>query len=200
MHILNDPSFFLTNKTGAPQGEELGLINPLSKSYCSCSDNSFISDEANRYGARATGQLLELSRFRILLVKPEEGPTSPRETLQENLGRLNKNEESVNARGWVYAIGNAEKKGNASRDPDSNVIMGNSYDVEFADGKILGVDIIIRGCTLNFLNHPFNIDLLPVELGSFDVIIGMDWLRRMSDLFSTDIRQEGGRQVRRKAT
>nr|GFB96612.1 reverse transcriptase domain-containing protein [Tanacetum cinerariifolium] len=28
------------------------------------------------------------------------------------------------------------------------------------------------------LNHPFNIDLMPVELGSFDVIIGMDWLRR----------------------
>nr|GEY01397.1 putative reverse transcriptase domain-containing protein [Tanacetum cinerariifolium] len=28
------------------------------------------------------------------------------------------------------------------------------------------------------LNHPFNIDLLPVELGSFDVIIGMDWLSR----------------------
>nr|GFB22210.1 putative reverse transcriptase domain-containing protein [Tanacetum cinerariifolium] len=36
----------------------------------------------------------------------------------------------------------------------------------------------MRGCTLNFLNHPFNIDLMPVELGSFDVIIGMDWLRR----------------------
>ncbi|GJU07975.1 reverse transcriptase domain-containing protein [Tanacetum coccineum] len=28
----------------------------------------------------------------------------------------------------------------------------------------------------NSLNHPFNIDLIPVELGSFDVIIGMDWL------------------------
>ncbi|GJU71519.1 putative reverse transcriptase domain-containing protein [Tanacetum coccineum] len=27
-------------------------------------------------------------------------------------------------------------------------------------------------------HHPFNIDLMPVELGSFDVIIGMDWLRR----------------------
>nr|GFC97984.1 putative reverse transcriptase domain-containing protein [Tanacetum cinerariifolium] len=26
------------------------------------------------------------------------------------------------------------------------------------------------------LNHPFNIDLMPVELGSFDAIIGMDWL------------------------
>ncbi|GJV65255.1 putative reverse transcriptase domain-containing protein [Tanacetum coccineum] len=30
----------------------------------------------------------------------------------------------------------------------------------------------------NCTSHPFNIDLMPVELGSFDVIIGMDWLRR----------------------
>nr|GFC84868.1 hypothetical protein [Tanacetum cinerariifolium] len=43
------------NKIGAPQGEELGLMNPLSESSCSCSDNSFILDGANRYGARATG-------------------------------------------------------------------------------------------------------------------------------------------------
>ncbi|GJY51528.1 hypothetical protein Tco_0442375 [Tanacetum coccineum] len=55
MHILNNPSFSLTNKTGAPQGEELGLMNPLSESSCNCSDNSFILDGANRYGARATG-------------------------------------------------------------------------------------------------------------------------------------------------
>nr|GEW14695.1 reverse transcriptase domain-containing protein [Tanacetum cinerariifolium] len=52
-----------------------------------------------------------------------------------------------------------------------------SYDVEIADGQIISVNTIIRGCTLNFLNHPFNIDLIPVELGSFDVIIGMDWLK-----------------------
>ncbi|GJW70168.1 hypothetical protein Tco_0127085 [Tanacetum coccineum] len=26
------------------------------------------------------------------------------------------------------------------------------------------------------MNHPFNIDLMHVPLGSFDVIIGMDWL------------------------
>nr|GEW89480.1 reverse transcriptase domain-containing protein [Tanacetum cinerariifolium] len=42
--------------------------------------------------------------------------------------------------------------------------------------RIVGLNTIIRGCTLNFLNHPFNIDLIPVELGSFNVIIGMDWL------------------------
>ncbi|GKD85344.1 putative reverse transcriptase domain-containing protein [Tanacetum coccineum] len=46
------------------------------------------------------------------------------------------------------------------------------YDVELADGKIIGVNTLIRGCTLNFLNHPFNIHLMPVELGSFDIIIG----------------------------
>ncbi|GJY41867.1 reverse transcriptase domain-containing protein [Tanacetum coccineum] len=35
---------------------------------------------------------------------------------------------------------------------------------------------MLRGCTLGLLDHPFNIDLMPVELGSFEVIIGMDWL------------------------
>ncbi|GJR78887.1 putative reverse transcriptase domain-containing protein [Tanacetum coccineum] len=53
--------------------------------------------------------------------------------------------------------------------------LDHGYDVELADGKIIKVNTLIRGCTLNFLNHPFNIDLMPVELGSFDVIIGMDW-------------------------
>ncbi|GJV95710.1 putative reverse transcriptase domain-containing protein [Tanacetum coccineum] len=52
------------------------------------------------------------------------------------------------------------------------------YDVELADGKIIGINTIIRGCTLNFLDHPFNINLMPIELGSFDVIIGMDWLSK----------------------
>ncbi|GJX64864.1 putative reverse transcriptase domain-containing protein [Tanacetum coccineum] len=52
------------------------------------------------------------------------------------------------------------------------------YDVELANGKIIGINTIIRGCTLNFLDHPFNINLMPVELGSFDIIIGMDWLSK----------------------
>ncbi|GJU37597.1 putative reverse transcriptase domain-containing protein [Tanacetum coccineum] len=50
-------------------------------------------------------------------------------------------------------------------------LLENFYDVELADGKLVGIDTIIRGCTLNFLDHSFNIDLMPVELGSFDVII-----------------------------
>ncbi|GJU64233.1 putative reverse transcriptase domain-containing protein [Tanacetum coccineum] len=46
------------------------------------------------------------------------------------------------------------------------------YDVKLVDGKIIRISTIIRGCTLNFLDHPFNINLMPIELGSFDVIIG----------------------------
>ncbi|GJY83554.1 reverse transcriptase domain-containing protein [Tanacetum coccineum] len=53
-----------------------------------------------------------------------------------------------------------------------------SYIVELADGRIVKSDTIIRGCTLNLLDHPFNIDQMLVELGSFDVIIGMDWLSK----------------------
>ncbi|GJT04525.1 putative reverse transcriptase domain-containing protein [Tanacetum coccineum] len=50
------------------------------------------------------------------------------------------------------------------------------YDVELAGGRIIGLNTILRGCTLNIMNHPFNINLMPVELGSFDALIGMDWL------------------------
>ncbi|GKA73916.1 putative reverse transcriptase domain-containing protein, partial [Tanacetum coccineum] len=56
--------------------------------------------------------------------------------------------------------------------------LDHGYDVELANGRIILVNTLIRGCTLNFLNHPFNIDLMPVEMGSFDVIIGMDWLAK----------------------
>ncbi|GKD98785.1 putative reverse transcriptase domain-containing protein [Tanacetum coccineum] len=136
----------------------------------------------------------------------------------------NKDGGNGNAQGWVYAVGNVEKRGNALGNPDSNVVTGtfllnnryasilfdtgvdrsfissafssliniaptpleNSYDVELADGKIVGIGTIIRGYNLNFLDHPFNIDLMPVELGSFDVIISMDWLRKYHAMIVCD--------------
>ncbi|GJV28479.1 putative reverse transcriptase domain-containing protein [Tanacetum coccineum] len=51
-----------------------------------------------------------------------------------------------------------------------------SYAVELADGRISKTNTILRGYTLGLLGHPFNIDLMPIKLGSFDIIIGMDWL------------------------
>ncbi|GKB47200.1 putative reverse transcriptase domain-containing protein [Tanacetum coccineum] len=54
--------------------------------------------------------------------------------------------------------------------------LNHYYDIKLADERIIGWNTILKGCTLNILNHPFNIDLIPVELGSFNAIIGMDWL------------------------
>nr|GEV02893.1 hypothetical protein [Tanacetum cinerariifolium] len=51
-----------------------------------------------------------------------------------------------------------------------------SYEVKLADGKVVSTNIVLKGCTLNLVNHIFKIDLMPIELGTFDVIIDMDWL------------------------
>ncbi|GJW88291.1 putative reverse transcriptase domain-containing protein [Tanacetum coccineum] len=64
--------------------------------------------------------------------------------------------------------------------------LDHGIDVELADGRIIWVNTLIRGCTLNFLNHPFTIDLMPVEMGSFDVIIGMDWLSKYHAIIVCD--------------
>ncbi|GKC89249.1 putative reverse transcriptase domain-containing protein, partial [Tanacetum coccineum] len=53
---------------------------------------------------------------------------------------------------------------------------GYCYEVELADGRVVSTNIVLKGCTLNLVNHLFKIDLMPIELGTFDVIIGMDWL------------------------
>ncbi|GKA47555.1 reverse transcriptase domain-containing protein [Tanacetum coccineum] len=54
--------------------------------------------------------------------------------------------------------------------------LDTNYDVELANGKSLTTNTILRGCTLNLQNHLFKIDLLPIELGSFDVVVEMDWM------------------------
>nr|GFB48595.1 hypothetical protein [Tanacetum cinerariifolium] len=48
---------------------------------------------------------------------------APRHFKRDCLKLKNKDGGNVNAQGWVYALGNSEKKGNASRDPDSNVVI-----------------------------------------------------------------------------
>nr|GEY28284.1 hypothetical protein [Tanacetum cinerariifolium] len=56
------------------------------------------------------------------------------------------------------------------------VELNSSYEVELADGKVVNTNSVLRGCTLNLLDHLFDIDLMLIELGTFDVIVGMDWL------------------------
>ncbi|GKA28472.1 putative reverse transcriptase domain-containing protein [Tanacetum coccineum] len=103
----------------------------------------------------------------------------PKLTNQNRGNKTGNNEATARA----YAI-----RGGAN--PDSNVVTGTallevapstldtSYAIELTDGRISETNVILRGCTLGLLGHPFDIDLMPVKLGSFDVIIGMDWLAK----------------------
>ncbi|GJV76226.1 putative reverse transcriptase domain-containing protein [Tanacetum coccineum] len=62
--------------------------------------------------------------------------------------------------------------------------LDTSYVVELADGWISETNVILRGCTLGLLGHLFDIDLMPVELGSFDIIVGMDLMRSSWDFYT----------------
>ncbi|KAF5768290.1 putative nucleotidyltransferase, Ribonuclease H [Helianthus annuus] len=55
--------------------------------------------------------------------------------------------------------------------------LPSTFEVEVATGRTVAVNSVLRDCTLELNNHIFLIDLIPMQLGSFDVIIGMDFLR-----------------------
>ncbi|GJV40421.1 putative reverse transcriptase domain-containing protein [Tanacetum coccineum] len=59
-----------------------------------------------------------------------------------------------------------------------SITIDTFYDIEMADGNLVSTNTVIKGCTLTLLNQPFEIDLMPIKLGSFDVVIGMDWLSK----------------------
>nr|GEX68567.1 reverse transcriptase domain-containing protein [Tanacetum cinerariifolium] len=63
------------------------------------------------------------------------------------------------------------------------VKIGASYELELADGKVVSTNTILRGFTFNLVNHIFKIDLMPIELGIFDFIIGMNWLVKHDAVF-----------------
>ncbi|GKC14657.1 putative reverse transcriptase domain-containing protein, partial [Tanacetum coccineum] len=52
------------------------------------------------------------------------------------------------------------------------------YVIEVANGKKVEVDRVIHNCKLELGTSLFTIDLIPLGHGSFDVIVGMDWLSR----------------------
>ncbi|GKC06935.1 putative reverse transcriptase domain-containing protein, partial [Tanacetum coccineum] len=54
--------------------------------------------------------------------------------------------------------------------------LGFSYEIELASGQLVEINNIIKGCKLEIDGHVFDINLIPFRSGSFDVIIGMDWL------------------------
>nr|GEV93129.1 retrotransposon protein, putative, Ty3-gypsy subclass [Tanacetum cinerariifolium] len=83
----------------------------------------------------------------------------------------NLNEAMVKGEEWSFV----DTRFSSMLDIDP-VKIGASYEVELVDGRVVSTNIVLKGCTLNLVNHIFEIDLMPIELGTFDDIIGMDWL------------------------
>nr|GEY16811.1 hypothetical protein [Tanacetum cinerariifolium] len=54
--------------------------------------------------------------------------------------------------------------------------LGFRYEIEIASGQLVEIDKVIKGYKLEIEGHVFDTDLIPFGHGSFDVIIGMDWL------------------------
>ncbi|GJT18496.1 reverse transcriptase domain-containing protein [Tanacetum coccineum] len=88
---------------------------------------------------------------------------------------------NINAQGRAYML----RDKNAQQDPNVYVSPKSAfsqvdtfYNIEMADGNLVSTNTIIKGCTLTLLNQPFEIDLMLIKIGSFDVVIGMDWLSK----------------------
>nr|GEY31121.1 putative reverse transcriptase domain-containing protein [Tanacetum cinerariifolium] len=75
--------------------------------------------------------------------------------------------------------------GGGDANPGPNTVMG-TYVVELVDRRTLKTNTVLMGCTLGLLGHPFNIVLKPIDLGSFNVIISMDWLVKNHDVIVCD--------------
>ncbi|GJZ43375.1 putative reverse transcriptase domain-containing protein [Tanacetum coccineum] len=54
--------------------------------------------------------------------------------------------------------------------------LGFSYEIEIANGQLVEINKVIKGCKIEIEGHVFDINLIPFGSGSFNVIIGIDWL------------------------
>ncbi|XP_076948346.1 uncharacterized protein LOC143620559 [Bidens hawaiensis] len=56
--------------------------------------------------------------------------------------------------------------------------LDTNYSIELANEKTIEAGEVVRNYSILLANHMFSIDLLHVESGSFDVVVGMDWLSK----------------------
>nr|GEV63723.1 putative reverse transcriptase domain-containing protein [Tanacetum cinerariifolium] len=59
-----------------------------------------------------------------------------------------------------------------------SITLDTTYNIKKADENLISTNTVIQACTLTLLNQPFEIDLMPIKLESFDVVIGVDWLSK----------------------
>ncbi|GKE81604.1 putative reverse transcriptase domain-containing protein [Tanacetum coccineum] len=118
-------------------------------------------------------------------------PTCPRWNRAQGLGGNRPNQVAANNEGQGHgnqgnqARGRAFMLGAEEAHQDPNIVtglepsdFGFKYEIEIASGQLVKIDKVIKGCKLEIEGHVFDIDLIPFGHGSFDVIIGIDWLSK----------------------
>ncbi|KAJ9566774.1 hypothetical protein OSB04_002740 [Centaurea solstitialis] len=48
--------------------------------------------------------------------------------------------------------------------------------IEYSNGELVKANKVVRKCTLGLSGKDFTIDLISIKIGSFDIIVGMDWM------------------------
>ncbi|KAJ9536799.1 LOW QUALITY PROTEIN: hypothetical protein OSB04_un000023 [Centaurea solstitialis] len=48
--------------------------------------------------------------------------------------------------------------------------------IEYSNGELVKASKVVKKCTLGLAGKDFSIDLIPIKIGSFDIIVGMDWM------------------------
>ncbi|GJT02303.1 putative reverse transcriptase domain-containing protein [Tanacetum coccineum] len=117
-------------------------------------------------------------RSTCLRLNRAQGPEENRPNqFAANNGGQGLGNQGNQARGRAFMLGAEE----ARQDP--NIVtclepreLGFKYEIEIASGQLVEIDKVIKGYKLEIEGHVFDIDLIPFGHGSFDVIIGMDWL------------------------
>nr|GEY38913.1 hypothetical protein [Tanacetum cinerariifolium] len=104
------------------------------------------------------------------------GGNCPNQVVANNVGQGRGNQKNQ-SRGRAFMLGAKEAR------QDLNIVtciepskLGFRYEIEIASGKLVEIDKVIKGCRLEIKDHVFDIDLILFGHGSFNVIIGMDWL------------------------
>ncbi|GJZ27213.1 putative reverse transcriptase domain-containing protein [Tanacetum coccineum] len=106
------------------------------------------------------------------------GGNRPNQAMANNSGQGRRNNNNQ-VRGRAFML-RAEE---ARQDP--NIVigiepsnLGFSYEIKIASGQLVKINKVIQGCKLEIEGYVFNIDLISFSHGSFDMIIGIDWLSK----------------------
>ncbi|GJZ17113.1 putative reverse transcriptase domain-containing protein [Tanacetum coccineum] len=91
---------------------------------------------------------------------------------KKDRSRRDDNKRTMTVNAFAITVNPVGRK-NTGLEPSD---LGFRYEIEIASGQLVEIDKVIKGCKLEIEGHVFDIDLIPFRHGSFDVIIGMDWL------------------------